>query len=112
MQTERQKEYSKYLNSDSWKERRTVFRKAWGNKCVWCGSEESLHLHHMSYENLGNEPLFDVILLCKGCHLKVHRKHLRIWVFTEEEHAAFQKVKDIVCDDKKCDYLILKKSIE
>jgi len=100
MSSERQKEYGKYLQSKDWKERRDEFRDTWGNKCVCCYSAESLHVHHLNYECLGKETIKDVILLCKGCHLKAHKGKLKIWMFTEEEYEAFQKIKHVVIDER------------
>jgi 5-methylcytosine-specific restriction endonuclease McrA len=96
MSSEKQKEYGKYLRSKEWKEKRDQFRNTWGNKCACCGSTEKLHIHHLNYECLGNETFKDVILLCKGCHLSTHNGRLKIWIFTELEYEAFQKIKHII----------------
>lgn len=32
-------------------------------------------VHHMSYDNLGNEPMQDLMGLCPECHRGVHREH-------------------------------------
>lgn len=104
MSSQRQKEYGKYLQSKDWIERRDKFRDIWGNKCACCHSTENLHVHHLNYECLGKETLKDVVLLCKGCHLKAHKGKLRIWIFTQEENAAFQKLKHIITDNL-CDYI-------
>lgn len=103
IQTERQKEYHKYLASEDWKRRGSELREAWGNKCAFCGATEHLNLHHLDYGNLGAETVKDVVLLCKGCHLKAHKGKLKIWGFTQEERDAFEKVKHIVCDNR-CSY--------
>ena len=55
-------------------------------------------MHHLTYDSLGNETRYDVVPLCKGCHLKIHRGKLKIWVFTQKEYEAFEKIKYIVCD--------------
>jgi len=107
--TDRQKEYSKYLNSDDWKQRRDFLKNKWGNKCVNCKSEDKLSMHHLNYESLGNEEQIDVVPLCKGCHLAVHRGRLKIWIFTQEEHDAFRKIKNIICDEN-IDYITFIKS--
>lgn len=65
-----------YLSSTHWR----VFRAttlAERKKCEKCGLSDkcslifyrsSLDLHHISYDNLGNEKPTDVQVLCRGCH--------------------------------------------
>lgn len=43
------------------------------NKCTQCGSEDNLHIHHLTYDNEGNELLEDLVTLCSSCHSKVRR---------------------------------------
>ena len=104
MKTEKQKEYSKYLQSKSWKERRNKLREAWGNKCICCYGTENLHIHHMNYDCLGKETMKDAVLLCKGCHLNIHKGRLRIWFFTPEQREAYKQIKHIITDGL-CDYI-------
>lgn len=41
-------------------------------ECDECG-ERATQLHHLSYENLGEEELYiDVVPLCKDCHDDMH----------------------------------------
>jgi hypothetical protein len=30
------------------------------------------HVHHLNYQRLGDEMLFDLVALCEGCHQKLH----------------------------------------
>lgn len=60
--------YEKYINSPEWKHKRLARLKLDKFRCRTCGSEEDLECHHVSYEYLGNEPLSDLITLCKICH--------------------------------------------
>jgi hypothetical protein len=41
-------------------------------RCVLCLSEDDLRCHHVSYANLFNEPLVDLLTLCDTCHGRVH----------------------------------------
>jgi phage terminase large subunit GpA-like protein len=92
--TERQKEYSKYLRSQDWKDRRTVLADQWNNKCACCGGNNILQLHHLNYDSLGTETIYDVVLLCKGCHCDIHHNRLKIWILTESEQKAFTTLKE------------------
>jgi len=40
--------------------------------CAACGSESELHVHHTSYERLGNEADDDLQVLCASCHHDTH----------------------------------------
>ena len=41
-------------------------------RCVLCWSPDELQCHHVSYSRLFNEPLVDLLTLCKKCHGRVH----------------------------------------
>jgi 5-methylcytosine-specific restriction endonuclease McrA len=69
--------YQDYLQSSLWIDKAIFFRELKGNKCERCGSTQNLNVHHLSYENVGNEHQKDLILLCKGCHEKEHGHHHR-----------------------------------
>lgn len=65
--------YDDYLRSDHWKMFKSAFKGESPYKCVSCESEESLDVHHLTYENIGNESFDDVAYLCRTCHKVVHR---------------------------------------
>lgn len=44
-----------------------------GHRCVLCWSVDELRCHHVSYANIFNEPLEDLLTLCDGCHGRVHK---------------------------------------
>lgn len=65
-------EYSRYIQSETWRNRRREYLKNHPN-CEVCGyfSEE---VHHLSYERLGRERDEDLQALCKSCHEDKHPK--------------------------------------
>jgi len=70
------KSYSEYLLGEHWrgKVRPAVLERA-GHRCQLCGAmDKTLHVHHNSYERLGNELPWDLIVLCEDCHAKYHGK--------------------------------------
>ena len=67
-------EYNEYLKSEHWNKRKKTALKWWENRCALCNSDDELHVHHRSYANLGQEPLSDLIVLCKSCHELFHDK--------------------------------------
>lgn len=65
-------EYQKYLNSPHWQKIRQEVFKEYGHRCDQCGSSKNLRVHHITYENLGEEQISDLVPLCEDCHKKLH----------------------------------------
>lgn len=61
--------YEQYLQSKWW---RMIIRIYKDKKCAQCSRKYELNLHHISYENLGEERPNEVITLCKRCHKDLH----------------------------------------
>ncbi|MHA2066094.1 MAG: HNH endonuclease [Candidatus Thorarchaeota archaeon] len=57
-------------NQTHWKAIRQKILERDGNKCTECSSTDKLHVHHLTYENEGNEKPEDLITLCHSCHAK------------------------------------------
>jgi 5-methylcytosine-specific restriction endonuclease McrA len=62
--------YLEYLNSDAWRSIRAQVIHRDRGRCR-CGADGS-DVHHLTYQNLGNEKLEDLILLCRECHQTEH----------------------------------------
>lgn len=69
--------YSDYLHTPEWNSKRIQVFMRDGRRCRVCNSGVGINAHHRSYEQLGNEPLGDLITLCKACHSLFH-KHSHI----------------------------------
>ena len=67
--------YKNYISSKKWKEIRLRIIEDRGGKCERCISTESLQVHHLTYENFGNELDTDLEVLCKPCHMKEHGRN-------------------------------------
>lgn len=66
-------DYDEYLKSVHWHRLRRVARAVLVYQCATCLSEDSgLHLHHKTYERLGNEEVTDLVWLCPTCHTDIH----------------------------------------
>ena len=65
-------QYSIYLQLDHWqKVKKAMYSMK--SRCHVCFiGEENLNIHHLTYENIGNEGYFDLVVLCKDCHKKIH----------------------------------------
>jgi 5-methylcytosine-specific restriction endonuclease McrA len=108
--SDRKKNYRKYINSKEWKLKRDAIVEKY-KKCSCCGSEENLNVHHLTYENLGNENESDLLLLCKDCHKFVHKGKIKIFYMNAVQIKAFNKIKDILIENFRNDfygYVIIK----
>ena len=63
--------YADYLRSHAWKEKRGKVLRRDGYVCQACLNNEAHQVHHLNYKHWGNEPLFDLISVCKPCHDKI-----------------------------------------
>jgi 5-methylcytosine-specific restriction endonuclease McrA len=65
--------YADYLQSDHWRQFRAwILARDYG--CRLCASRKWLEVHHLNYDRKGQERKEDVIVLCRKCHDKWHRK--------------------------------------
>lgn len=62
--------YREYLQSPEWKTRRKRVVKRQGGKCP-CG-RSICDVHHKTYKRVYNEPISDLVGLCRPCHARVH----------------------------------------
>jgi 5-methylcytosine-specific restriction endonuclease McrA len=64
--------YDKYLQSPYWLNRREkVLRRANGI-CEGCLTRPATMVHHLTYEHIGDELLFELRAICGRCHEKCH----------------------------------------
>ena len=91
--------YEKYMKSEEWKDKRwKALERGW-HRCCLCGAEECLHVHHRSYDNLGDERPEDLEVLCKHCHASRHgkaikgkRESLKVWRLSEILPSVFAEI--------------------
>lgn len=70
--------YNEYLWSDHWKALRQLAleRDKW--TCQACLRAPAEVVHHLTYEHVGKELLFEVVSVCRPCHTRCHpEKKLR-----------------------------------
>lgn len=63
--------YGKYRESPAWKRKRDLVMERNKGKCAWCQAEGK-QVHHKTYDNIGKEPLSDLVVLCGKCHKEEH----------------------------------------
>lgn len=71
------KKYDAYINSKEWASKRAEYWGRYGRSCKanLCDATTDLHVHHHTYERLGNELLSDLVGLCRAHHEEVHARH-------------------------------------
>ena len=68
--------YRAYLESEKWKSIRNKKISESGNRCQLCNKSGLLNVHHRTYDNVFNEKMEDLIVLCRECHAHFHHKTL------------------------------------
>lgn len=67
-------EYGTYLRSSEWANKRRLVMKRCGGICEGCMANPATQVHHLTYDHVGNELLFELVGICRECHEKVHAK--------------------------------------
>lgn len=65
-------DYYKYIRSPAWRKKRAEVILRSKGRCERCGKWPVVNVHHLSYANLGNEPLSDLLGVCVKCHMEFH----------------------------------------
>lgn len=74
--------YNKYLDSDEWKSKRARILIRDEYKCTAKRREctkYATEVHHLTYKNVGNEPLEDLTSLCHNCHEQITNESRIEW---------------------------------
>lgn len=80
--------YDKYLDSPAWNRKRELVIERDKGTCVQCCAEGRV-VHHKTYDNIGKEPLSDLMLLCEECHNEKHQSGV-----PSDHQSAFQHPRD------------------
>ena len=67
--------YVEHLMSDKWKQTKLTRLLIDDFKCQQCDkpiTAETSHCHHITYQNLGDEGIKDVVSVCPQCHNDIH----------------------------------------
>lgn len=63
--------YALYLQSPEWSDKRQkVLQRAQG-LCEACLGEDATEVHHLTYDHVFDEPLFDLVAVCGRCHRNI-----------------------------------------
>jgi len=64
--------YREYLLSPQWQHNRNLVFLRCGRICEGCFTNKATEVHHLTYKNVGNEFLFELVGLCTDCHKRIH----------------------------------------
>ena len=64
--------YNDYLRSDEWRSKRQKALMQCGGICRGCGDRPPVEVHHLTYADVGDEFIFQLLPLCDDCHQKIH----------------------------------------
>jgi hypothetical protein len=64
--------YADYLQSDAWLERRRLVLQRAHGICEGCRSAPASEIHHLSYQHVGHEFLWELVAICRECRTRWH----------------------------------------
>ncbi len=76
---EKRRQYSAYLQSDKWRRKRAAVLDRDSNKCQACLVRTATEVHHTSYRHIYDEPLFELVAICRECHEKITEMDNDYW---------------------------------
>ena len=66
--------YKIYIGSDKWKAIRLKVLKRDNNVCQACLEAPANDVHHLTYDNFGDELMYELISVCRDCHFnRIHK---------------------------------------
>lgn len=66
------REYSAYLKGPEWAEKRRLVMQRCRGTCEGCGKRPAVEVHHLTYDHVFDEFLFELVGMCKPCHERIH----------------------------------------
>src|SRR5262249_54978782 len=68
---QQRRDYDAHMNSETWRAKSLAVRRR-NPICEGCGLNPSTQAHHETYENFGDEFLFQLRAVCDECHARLH----------------------------------------
>lgn len=64
--------YDAYLRTPRWSRLRDKVLARDGHLCQGCRESPATQVHHLTYDRVGREMLFDLVAVCERCHSRIH----------------------------------------
>jgi len=74
-QLEREAEYHDYLQTPEWREKSQAVLRRENFTCEGCGKARATQAHHVTYEHIFDEFLWELRAVCKPCHDRIHNRN-------------------------------------
>jgi 5-methylcytosine-specific restriction endonuclease McrA len=72
VQPSNRQSYDDYLRSDAWKRRAAKILQRANGVCEGCLSNPASEVHHLTYQNIGQEFAWELRAVCRSCHSRIH----------------------------------------
>jgi hypothetical protein len=69
---EKKQRYKEYLQTSAWTRKRSQVMQRENYLCEGCRDFRATVVHHMTYDHIGQELLYELRALCANCHEKAH----------------------------------------
>lgn len=77
--------YHAYLDSPEWKDKRLRVLNRDKYICQGCLINKATQVHHLTYDRIFKEPLFDLTSVCNDCHHNIHEIDVKLFAGSSEE---------------------------
>jgi acyl-coenzyme A synthetase/AMP-(fatty) acid ligase len=71
----RKEKYYKYLESWEWERKSHKVKKRANFICEGCLTSPATEVHHITYSNIYNVFMFELLALCSDCHRRIHENN-------------------------------------
>ncbi len=68
-------EYEEYLQSELWLAKRALVLRRAGKLCEGCLERPPTQVHHLTYQHVGEEFMWELVAVCDECHERAHPTH-------------------------------------
>lgn len=82
--------YDVYRKSRKWKDKTGKVLKRDNHTCKSCGEAPAQAVHHITYDNIYDEPLFELVSVCNSCHFKIHKRNK--YQYREEQNRLYRNL--------------------
>lgn len=70
--------YAQYLLSQEWRDKRQRVMRRAGGICEGCGTSKATQVHHLTYDHVFGELLFELVAICDDCHERAHGRNIDV----------------------------------
>lgn len=94
--------YADYLKSVEWAGRRERVMERARGLCEGCRGRPATEVHHLTYEHVTREFLFELVALCGDCHARMHgaptRPTFPHWTPRDKANAAQRQMAGLAAE--------------